>query len=294
MTGATDGRDLTAVEARLRDALAGHAGGVEPGDERASLARIESRLRAASAGRRRRTSALAPLALAAAVALVLGAAALLDDGDGERLRTVAPDGTTTTSTTAGTTTTTTTTVAAPEVVADAVWPPEGHAPFDDPVDAARSLAEEYVGLQSPRLSAFRALGASSGEVDVSIRRENGTYAVAGTVSVAEAGGHWSVTSARATDIVVDNPKPLGTVGSPVVVDGRARGYEGNVVIDVREAGMGAASSLAQEAVIAGCCEELLPFRAELDLAPRTKANGSVLLATEAQFTIVPIRFGPTP
>ncbi len=75
--------------------------------------------------------------------------------------------------------------------------PEGHARFDDPVDAARSLAEDYVGLTSPRLSAFRAIGASS-------------------------------------------------------------------------------------------------FHAELDLAPRTEANGSVLLATEVQFTIVPIRFGPTP
>lgn len=292
MTDGTDDLDLAAVEARLRDALAGRAGGVEPGDEPASLARIESRLGAASAARRRRTSALAALAAAAAVVLVLGAASLFGGGDGERLRTVAPDGTTTTSTTAGTTTTTT--VAAPETVADAVWPPEDHARFADPVDAARSLAEDYVGLAGPRLSAFRALGASSGEVDVSVRRENGTYTIAGTVSLAEAGGHWSVTWARATDIVVDDPKPLDTVGSPVVVGGRARGFEGNVVIDVREAGMGAASSLAQEAVIAGCCEELLAFRAELDLAPRTKANGSVLLATEAQFTIVPIRFGPTP
>lgn len=292
MTDGTGGRGLTGVETRLRQALEGHAGRVGPVDEGASLARIEARLRAPSRSRRRRTAALASLAVAAGVVVVVGMAALVGDGDGQRLRTTAPAGTTTTSAPAGTTTVAT--VVAPAVVADAVWPPEGHAPFADPVDAARSLAEDFVGIEDPRLSAFRALDATSGEVDVSVRRENGTFAVSGTVSLAAAAGSWWVTSARATDIVVDNPKPLDSVGSTVVVDGRGRGFEGNVVIEVREAGMGAGSSLAQVPVIAGCCERLEPFHAELVLAPRSKPTGSLLLGTEGQFMIVPVRFGSTP
>lgn len=289
-----DERDLAATEARLRRALDGHASGVDVGSDAASLAAIQARLRDSAAVQQRWRAVVALVGVAAVVALVLGVTGLLDDGNRQQLRTTPPA--TEEREPAPTTTTevTATSTPAPATTADGIWPPEGHAPYDDPVDAARSLALEYLGVENPKLSGFRAVDDSSGEVDLSLRRENGSFAVVTTVRVRKAGSHWAVTSAQSADVVVDNPRPLDTVGSPLVVDGRGRGYEGNIVVIVREAGMGADRSLGQEAGIAGCCEELLPFHIELDLAERTKPTGSLLAMSENQYTIVPVQFGPTP
>lgn len=301
MTDHMHERDLAAVEARLRRALDGHTADMAAGDDAAGLAVIEARLRAASAAQRRRTVARGALGVAAALVVLIGLPALLRDDDREQVRTVAPDPREETST--STSTAVTTTVApepAPPTEAVAVWPTEAHAPFSDPQGAIRSLVEEYVGIPNPRLSTFRAVDAASGEVDVSARSEDGSHISLSTVSVRRLGAYWVVTSARSPDIVVDNPLPLDTVGSPIVIDGKGRGYEGTIVVDVREAGMGAGRTLAKEPAIAGSREELLPFHIELALAARSKPTGSILLTTDSgldaavQFTIVPVHFGPTP
>lgn len=301
MTDHVDERDLAAVEGRLRRALDGHTADMAAGNDAAALALIEARLRAASAAQRRRKVALGVLGVAAALAVLIGLPALLRDDDRQQVRTVAPDPREESSTSTSTAVTTT---VAPEPAspsdAVAVWPPEGHAPFSDPMGAVRSLVEEYVGIPNPRLSTFRAVDAASGEVDVSARSKDGSYLSLSTVSVRRFGEDWAVVSARSPDIVVENPLPLDTVGSPIVIDGKGRGYEGTIVVDVREAGMGTGRTLAKEPAIAGCCEELLPFHIELALAARSKPTGSILLNTDSgldavvQFTIVPVRFGPTP
>lgn len=301
MTDQVHERDLAAVEARLRRALDGHTAHMAAGDDVAALALIEARLRTTSAVQRRRKVALGVMGVAAALVVLIGLPSLLSDDDRGQVRTVAPDPRE--ESTTSTSTAVVSTVApepAPPSDAVAVWPPEGGARFSDPMGAVRSLVEEYVGIPNPLLTTFRAVDATSGEVDVSARSEDGSYRSLSTVSVRRFGEDWAVTSARSPDIVVENPLPLDTVGSPVVIDGKSRGYEGTIVVDVREAGMGAGQTLGTEPAIAGSREELLPFHIELTLAARSKPTGSILLNTDSgldaavQFTIVPVRFGPTP
>lgn len=296
----TDQQQLERTEARLRAAVAHRVEAVRPADEPASLAAIERRLAAARRGRRLRRPALAGLAVAALVAVVLGLTAVLDDGSSDRLRTTGP-GTTTTTLPA----TTSTTPAPPEVGApdDAVWPPPGHEPFADPVAATRSFVEEYLGAPDPPLSAFRPGHADEGEVDVylvgegrSVRRDR----VVGTVTLRQVGGAWMVVGARSADIVVDHPKPLDTVASPVVSDGRSQGYEGTIFVTVVQRGATPREPLGEAVGIAGSYEGLAPFHLEaaLDRAP-SQPVGSLLFATDTgcgecntSFAVVPIRFAP--
>lgn len=289
---------LESTEARLRAAVAHRVEAVRPADEPASLAAIERRVAAAQRGRRLRRPGLAVLAVAAAVAVVLGLTTVLDDGSPEQLRTTGP-GTTTTTVPA----TTSTTPVSPEVDApdDAVWPPPGHEPFADPVAAARSFVEEYLGTPDPPLSAFRPGSASEGEVDVylvgedrSVRRDR----VVGTVALRQVGGAWMVVGARSADIVVDNPKPLDTVASPVVADGRSQGYEGTIFVTVVERGTAPREQLGEAVGIAGSYEGLAPFHLEAALdRPPSQPVGSLLFSTDTgcaecntSFAVVPVRF----
>lgn len=166
-----------------------------------------------------------------------------------------------------------------------------------------------MGLTNPALSAFRPGPASTGEVDIFAKGEDGSIRrdlVRSTVSVLQVYGSWHVTGARSDDIVVERPAPLDAVGPTVVVDGRGRGYEGTIVAKVR--GAYATRDLATEIATAGCCDELLPFRMELraevtaadcceELLAFDHAKGSILLhndsGTVASFAVVPIRFGGT-
>lgn len=290
----------TGAGAGPREALDGN-GGNGPGHGPAGASAAAMLLAATKARRRRTTRWSAGAAVVVAVLVLV--AAFVRDGQSPSLRTTTPG---TTASASSTTLPAFDTTAVPPAgpaadSADAVWPPAGHRQYDDPVDAVRSLVREYVGIGDPRVSAFRAHGDSSGVVDVYQHRENGSTGVVSTVTVRRSGRYWSVGSAAATDIVVENPHPLDTVGSPVVVDGRGRGYEATIVVTVREAGMGAGQELAKEPVIAegGAGEDLGPFHAELAVAP-TKSVGSILVNNDSgldavvQFAIVPVRFGATP
>ncbi|MGI8684579.1 MAG: Gmad2 immunoglobulin-like domain-containing protein [Acidimicrobiales bacterium] len=298
MTDEPGMQQLEDTEARLRHALANRTGQVHT-DEGAGLRTIERRVQAARRGRRLRRGIEGALAVAAAVALTAVAVpALRDDG---REQVGATGQAASTTTTAATSPTTVPDAPAPP---DTVWPPPGHEQSTDPVGAARSFVEDYVGLPDPPLSDFRPDSGPTGKVDVYQRAEGGAIRrdhVLGTVSLRQTAGGWAVTGATTADIVVDNPAPSVVVGSPVVVDGRGRGYEGTIIVNVRESGMRAGDSLAQAVGIAGCCDELLPFHFELALdRPPSQPTGSVLLQTDsgldsgASFAVVPVRFGPTP
>jgi hypothetical protein len=296
VTDDIDQRQLERTEARLRGAVISRTTGVHPVDEAGSLAAIEERVGAVRRARRLRGSAIGVLGVAAAVALVAGMPALLRDGDHQQVQTTASD---TTSTTLAPRTPTTAPTAETSAPGDAIWPPPSHRQYEDPVGAVRSFVEEYVGMADPPLSEFRPGQDSTGEVELYLRREDGsvnTERTISTVSLRQAGGHWMVTSARTDDIVVDNPKPLDTVRSPVVVDGRGRGYEGNIVVSVRDGGMGAGRSLAEAPTIGAGIEDLMPFQVELTLTGQpSQPVGSLLLMNDTgSFAAIPVRFGPTP
>lgn len=301
MTERLEDRDLDGTEARLRAAVAHRVGEVDGAGEAASLAAVERRVRDARRRRRFGRPAFGVLAVAAAVAFVLGVVAVLDRGDQERLRTTGP-GTAPSTTPAPTT--------APEPApppADAVWPPAGHQQYADPVDAARSFLQEYLLLRDPPLSAFRpGVPDSQGEIDVYLVGEGGSIIrkrVVSTVLLRHYGdGTWKVTGARSDDIAVDRPRASDTVGYPVILEGRARGYEGTIMAEVVDGGTTPARPLGQAVGIAGSALELAPFHLEVALtrAP-TQPVGSVLFSTDSgcteclsAFAVVPVSFAPPP
>ena len=181
---------------------------------------------------------------------------------------------------------------------DSMWPPPGHEQYPDPVAAVRSFVEEYVGSPAP-LSAFRAVDDFAGAVDVHLVGEGGMvlkWRVVATVAVRRAGGVWTVTLARSDDIAVTTPRPTDTVGTPVVVEGRSRGYEGAIVVTLRDGDASRTRWLGHWVGIAGSADELLPFRFEIFPTRQPSGPaGSLLFTTETgSFAAVPIRLGPPP
>ena len=287
----TDGTPGHRAEDRLCRALHGRAGGVQP-DEAASLAAIEARVAAARQAGRRRRGGLALLAAAAVVVAVLGGAALLGDDGDRQVATTGRDPGPASPTTAPSTTTT----APAPAPALTVWPPESGPHFTDPVETVGSFVSGYLGRTDPPLSEFRPTGSGTGEVDVLLRGEDGEVRpdlVNATVAVVMVDDHWEVAGARSDDIVLDAPQPQAEIPSPLVVSGRGRGFEGNLVVRAVEAGKGRDRPLAEAVATAGCCEDLEPFRVELDLAPTTARQGSVVVVNDTgSFVVVPVKLGP--
>ncbi len=298
MTDDNRRQHLDETEARLRGAIATRTGQVQP-DGAAGLQAIGLRVHAARRTRRLRRGLAGALTVAAAIVLVAIAVPALRDDGREQVSATGQDASTTT---AATSTTTAPVEPAPPLLA--VWPPPDHVQYSDPSNAARAFVEEYVGSPNPPLSDFRPGPPMSGEIDVYLRGENGAVLedhVSSTIALRQTPAGWTVAGARTDDIVVDNPGPAMVVGSPVVFDGKARGYEGTIIVNVRDGGMGAGETLGQGIGIAGCCDELLPFHLEVALKrPPSQPTGSVLLNTDsgldpvASFAVVPVRFGPTP
>ncbi|MGH3118600.1 MAG: hypothetical protein ACRDQ2_16105 [Gaiellales bacterium] len=299
MTERLEQQDLQRTEARLRAAVLARTVAVRSADEAASLAAIQARVVPA----RRRAllirRGLGVLAVAAAVAVVIGLATLVGDEDRRQLRTTGPDITTSTTLTRRPPPTTAP-IGAP-AFADEIWPPPSHAQYPDPVDAVRSFVEEYVGYRNPPLSAFRAGSGSTGEVDVHLVGEGGSVLrdrVAAVVSVRRTGGVWTVTGARSSEIVVDSPQPLATVQAPAIVTGRSSGYEGTIFASVIDGGGTPSRALGQEVGIGGADDGLLPFRLEVALSVQpAQSSGSVFLSTDTgcsgcntSFAVVPVRF----
>lgn len=249
------------VEDRLREAIRARASEIEPSPPSESLTRIEQRLEAARAAHRRHRLVRA-LATAAAVLVVAALAATLLGGGGDaddvrtaddRTTTTEPPSTTTTSapdtttsTTASTTTTTagggttegatsTDTAPPPPVEVDAsvpIWPrTHEDLRFEDPVDAARSFAVDFVGFSSPSVGSFQG-GDAEGQVLV---RPSGGSGPSSAVSVRRLeDGTWWVVGSAAADIVLDSPGTGARASCPMRVTGSALAFEGTVQVEVRD------------------------------------------------------------
>jgi hypothetical protein len=179
----------------------------------------------------------------------------------------------------------------------ALWPPPDSA-TDDPVRAARSFVEEYIGVEDPALGPFAEKGAGAGEVDVHRRGEDGRQlaAVVSTLSLRQVEGDWLVESARSAEVEVATPAAGAEIASPTRIAGRGRGFEGNVVLEVRE--QYAVEPLAQKPVTAGSLEQLEPFSARLafdfggaEAGAIVAKTGSGIAAADG-FAAFPVRFRP--
>jgi len=287
------------LEDRVRGALRAHGDRVRPDDE-AGLDRIRHR---GARARARRRAALTGAGMALTLVAALVVVPRLSDDDPSRVEVVPADDS---STTAPPEPAPTTTEGEPHgrvaVPSGVLWPPPDLAPFADPLDAARSFVEDYVGIDDPPLSAFRQTAPGTGEVDVRRRGEDGSEmaAVASVLTLTELDdGTWGITSALSEAILVDKHRVTPGAESTITVEGRGRGYEGTIVATVRERGMGAGESLAVEQTIAGCCESLEPFSVALTFARSDPPSfdGTVLLTTDSgldggvvDFTVRPVTF----
>jgi hypothetical protein len=318
------------LEARLRAATRAMD---DPGelDEPGALASVRSRVRTI----RRRRRAMATVAAALVVALPVAIVATGDDREPgsvvspdvttlpstvpEPAPTTAPAPTTTaeavttatptttgapTTTVAPTTTevTTTTPPTAPGALDDVLWPAPDGPRFVDAVEAVRSFVAEVVGIGEPpsQLAPARSTGPDTAEVDVFGRNEDGSArdTVVSTVAVRRIDDHWYVTGATAADLVVETPGPREEIGWPVRVAGRGTGYEGTIVVQVRDAFAGPDDLLGLHVAMGGALGELATFEATVAYSAPASDRGFVLVHNDSglfgieSFTAVPVRFSP--
>ena len=184
-----------------------------------------------------------------------------------------------------------------------IWPGPGQPLFDDAESAARSFVEEFVGLDDPPLGRSgrpgrtSARSTSTGEPN----RERCSTQSSARSAVQRFDGNWFVTGAVAGDVQIESPAPDAEVVSPVRVEGRGRGFEGTVVVEVRDAFQPAGGNLGQDIGIAGCCEELVPFNALVPFTAPAADRGVIVARTDTgldqgmvDFTAIPVRFGTAP
>lgn len=171
--------------------------------------------------------------------------------------------------------------------------PGGAEQFDEPLEAARSFAADFVGFTDPLIGDFLQGDNRSGEVEVRAA-ENWT---ATTVLVRQMSDqHWYVIGAQTPDILVTVPEAGATVDTPVRLEGQTRAYEG--VVDVAVHGWGQDEPLGKGFVTGSGGTELGPFSDEVSFE-NTGGRGAVLFTVQSakdgritQATAVPVGFGP--
>ena len=292
------------LEDRLRTAVHAHAADVRPDD--ASLDAIRTRVRTA---RRRRRALAAGAGVAAAAVLAVALPRLGDDGGTKISNEPSPPitdvepPTTVPSTSPPSTSTPSTTVAPAPPAANldrAMWPdPAGSDRYADPVEAGRSFVEGFFGISDVPLSEFRAGEPGAGEIEVFSRDESGEVSerVATTLVLRQLDGeHWWVTAAASANVQIDSPQPLADVASPLRVSGRASGYEGTVIVDVRDRA-GSYGELGDAVAIAGAGETLEPFSVNVDFDRPASSHAIVVAGTDSgiagalsDVTAFPVRF----
>jgi hypothetical protein len=183
-----------------------------------------------------------------ALALVVGAIVVIGGDDdevateGTTSTTAAPTTTTpaptttapatTTSTPSTTASTTTTPVVVPDAYRTAVWPwYDDDLRYDDPVEAARGFAEDFIGFADPVVGEFQQGDSRSGEVEVR-PVEDGPVT---TVLVRQVGDDdtWWVLGSATANIEVDLPTAMSAVDDPLLTEGRASAFEGTVEVEIR-------------------------------------------------------------
>jgi hypothetical protein len=158
-----------------------------------------------------------------------------------------------------------------------VWPFAGTTSrFDDPVDAARGFATEFLGFADPVVGELRRGDSRSGEVDV---RPIETGPVT-TVLVREmAPGNWAVLGASTDTIELTEPAAGSAIRSPVELRGRALAFEGTVQVEIRQDGE---PGPIGEGFVTGGGDVLRPFTGLVGFDPPTEWAGAIVLITHSQ------------
>jgi hypothetical protein len=113
-----------------------------------------------------------------------------------------------------------------------VWPwYDDDLRYDDPVEAARGFAEDFIGFADPVVGEFQQGDSRSGEVEVR-PVEDGPVT---TVFVRQVGDDdtWWVLGSATANIEVDLPTAMSAVDDPLLTEGRASAFEGTVEVEIR-------------------------------------------------------------
>ena len=158
--------------------------------------------------------------------------------------------------------------------------------FRDPVATARAFADRYLGITDPATFPFRPTGRGTGEVPVGFRLGEGgrtlpnpqptTIIQMSQFATVGASGPWTVTGATSPDIEVDAPTVAARVTSPIALSGRARAFEGNVTVEVREDGMVFGQSLGRTTVTGRGDGVLGPFQGSVSYRTPSRPGGAVV------------------
>jgi len=158
-----------------------------------------------------------------------------------------------------------------------LWPaPASSRRFDDPGAAARSFAVELVGFADPLLGELVPSPGSpeTGTLEVRTRADGPVTTVDLQRNPADAS--WWVTGASTPNIVVDDPRPLSVVSSPVGLRGLAWAFEGTVDVSVH------ADDVAEPlgtGVVTGSGDQLGPFDGPVEFSAPTASAGSIVFTT---------------
>lgn len=168
-----------------------------------------------------------------------------------------------------------------------------------PESAAIAAVDELLGI-TPVISDFMAGDARSCEINVFSAGE-GVWKVRSTLLLRQMGtdDRWSVLGAIGPGIVIAEPASGSTHASGwLTVSGRARGYEGTVIVSAYTAGD--TPMLVDQAVVtAGSMGELEPFTTRLDLRQTMKGDVIAIVVRgdtgseddPGEFSAIPIRIG---
>jgi hypothetical protein len=143
--------------------------------------------------------------------------------------------------------------------------------FDDPVEAARAFAVDFVEFTDPVVGEFMQGDARSGEIEVR-PRPDGPVTI---VFVRQLSGTdtWWVLGAATADIVVDVPAAGATISSPVELRGSALAFEGTVNVEVRQDGT---HEPLGTGFVTGGGDILRPFAGEVEFSTPTERFGAVV------------------
>lgn len=169
--------------------------------------------------------------------------------------------------------TTATTVPRPALPPEVIWPAPGTtATFTTPAQAATDFARRFLGMGSPTLATPQVRG-SDATVELRLGPRGGQPSVVTLRRITGRG--WVVTGCAAPSIQVDQPAPGATIGSPLVVRGRAQAFEGHVDVEVRRDGPGPPIG---QSFGTGGGTEILPFEATVTFARPAPARGTVVVS----------------
>lgn len=237
---------------------------------------------------------LIALAVIALIVVAIGAFLLVDGGDDDESSvatsssaaesTAATQPATTESpateppaTTAPTTDTASTTVPI-DPTRSAIWPwAESDVRFDDPVEAARNYATEFLGFEEPEVGEFLSGDSRSGEVEITPGAIGPTTVV--FVRQLTDDDTWWILGSAAENIVLDEPETGDVVESPLPLVGEARAFEGTVEVEIRADGN--AEPIEVGFVTGSGGPEPGPFDDEIEFVSPGTGGGSLVLISRS-------------